>query len=69
MSGACNRPPRRRLGGHRPHGNNVIVTGGHAGFGLETTRAVFAATSPLLAEIGGVYLKDNEVARLLVLDG
>jgi NAD(P)-dependent dehydrogenase (short-subunit alcohol dehydrogenase family) len=25
---------------------------------------VFAATSPLLAEIGGVYLKDNDVAKL-----
>ncbi len=25
---------------------------------------VFAATSPLLAEIGGVYLKDNDVSRL-----
>jgi len=25
---------------------------------------VFAATSPLLAEIGGVYLKDNDISRL-----
>ncbi len=25
---------------------------------------VFAATSPQLAEIGGVYLKDNDVSRL-----
>ena len=25
---------------------------------------VFAATSPLLAEVGGVYLKDNDVSRL-----
>jgi NAD(P)-dependent dehydrogenase (short-subunit alcohol dehydrogenase family) len=25
---------------------------------------VFAATSPLLAEVGGVYLKDNDIARL-----
>ncbi|GAA2216336.1 SDR family NAD(P)-dependent oxidoreductase [Nonomuraea monospora] len=26
--------------------------------------AVFAATSPLLADLGGVYLKDNDVSRL-----
>lgn len=26
--------------------------------------SVFAATSPLLAEIGGVYLKDNDISRL-----
>src|SRR3546814_13995810 len=26
--------------------------------------SVFAATSPLLADIGGVYLKDNDVAPL-----
>jgi hypothetical protein len=25
---------------------------------------VFAATSPLLAEVGGVYLKDNDIAPL-----
>ncbi|MDI1483565.1 hypothetical protein QHF84_43615 [Polyangium sp. y55x31] len=25
---------------------------------------VFAATSPLLAEIGGVYLKDNDISPL-----
>ncbi|HEY2673985.1 MAG TPA: SDR family NAD(P)-dependent oxidoreductase [Rugosimonospora sp.] len=25
---------------------------------------VFAATSPLLAEVGGVYLKDNDISRL-----
>jgi hypothetical protein len=25
---------------------------------------VFAATSPLLKEIGGVYLKDNDVSKL-----
>ena len=25
---------------------------------------MFAATSPLLAEIGGVYLKDNDIAPL-----
>ena len=24
----------------------------------------FAATSPLLADIGGVYLKDNDISRL-----
>jgi hypothetical protein len=26
--------------------------------------SVFAATSPLLAEIGGVYLKDNDISPL-----
>jgi hypothetical protein len=30
--------------------------------GASTT--VFAATSPLLAEIGGVYLKDNDISPL-----
>ncbi|MGH2860318.1 MAG: hypothetical protein ACRDLT_02295 [Solirubrobacteraceae bacterium] len=25
---------------------------------------MFAATSPLLAEIGGVYLKDNDISRM-----
>ena len=25
--------------------------------------AVFASTNPLLAEIGGVYLKDNDIHR------
>ncbi|MBF8189226.1 SDR family NAD(P)-dependent oxidoreductase [Nonomuraea sp. K274] len=30
--------------------------------------SVFAATSPLLAEIGGVYLKDNDISPLEPLD-